>query len=471
MLQALQLLEYLIKHGGERVIDHVRLNRNIQLLKMLRQFQYIDRNGKDQGLNVRNRVKELLALAADTDRIRTERKKAQANRQKFGGVEGGRGLGGGMSGSGSGRYAGFGSEDASFGRYDGRAYGDGGGFGGNDDSGFHDSADQKSYGRKDQFEEYDEGDDGAITSPSRQRHRESLSNAAVRKKQEDAKPKEPEVDLFSFGDDEIPPKTPPKPSAFKGKQAGSAFANNSNGGADDDEFDDFISAPQVTSNATTSNPSISVLQPTLSGFSISSSNTQIAAPKPVSGSQGANISGLVGFQTISPAPRSYTSTPQPTNTFSSPTPIVNQSVQQLHNQLHQTGYQAPQPNYFTSVPAAATTSSFAANSTQGTRPSPVSNNSFTKPAAKVSSSGDAFGNLWSSASAGAGIKKTGTSGSQGPKLADLAKAKASQGIWGATGATSSASVLGGNQNSALTQPQPQQYSQSSGGGGLNDLLG
>ena len=113
---------------------------------MLRQFHFIDQNGKDQGINVRNRAKELAELLSDVDRIRSERKKARGNRGKFGGVEGGAGLGGGVSGSGgfsggsggSSRYGGFGSESAEYGAYSGGVYGDGGGFGGNT-SGFSDT--------------------------------------------------------------------------------------------------------------------------------------------------------------------------------------------------------------------------------------------------------------------------------------------------------------------------------------------
>lgn len=47
--QALQLLEYLIKHGSERVVDDAR--SHISTLKMLRNFHYIDEKGKDEGIN------------------------------------------------------------------------------------------------------------------------------------------------------------------------------------------------------------------------------------------------------------------------------------------------------------------------------------------------------------------------------------------------------------------------------------
>ena len=130
--KALQLMEFLVKNGSERVIDDAR--SHLSLLKMLRQFHYIDQNGKDQGINVRNRSKELTDLLSDVEKIRAERKKARATRNKSGGVEGGTSFG--MGGASSQRYGGFGSEDAGSGYgggYGGATrgvYGDGGGFGG-----------------------------------------------------------------------------------------------------------------------------------------------------------------------------------------------------------------------------------------------------------------------------------------------------------------------------------------------------
>ena len=46
---ALQLLEYLIKHGSERVVDDARAH--VSTIKMLRNFHYIDDKGKDEGIN------------------------------------------------------------------------------------------------------------------------------------------------------------------------------------------------------------------------------------------------------------------------------------------------------------------------------------------------------------------------------------------------------------------------------------
>ncbi|MCJ1304275.1 Epsin-3, clathrin recruitment and traffic between the Golgi and endosome [Hypocenomyce scalaris] len=469
--KGLQLLEFLIKNGSERVIDDAR--SHLSLLKMLRQFHFIDQNGKDQGVNVRNRAKELAELLSDVDRIRTERKKARANRNKFGGVEGGA-ISGGMS-SGS-RYGGFGNEEAGagYGGYSGGVYGDGGGFGGNT-GGFQDTG---AGGRRDRFDEYDEYDEGASPATARRKTEPSTttsipsSGRGEARKPEAPKKKEPEIDLLdTLGDDDIPPKTPPKPAFPNGKKAATnAMVDLQPSGTEDDEFDEFISATPTTQ--VSSNPSIPGMPPPSSSASIASS-IQFAAPKPVSASKGANMNNLVGggggFPSISPAPMSDTMISPPLNSFSSPqlTPLA---PQYQHQQAPRpTGYQAAQPNYFTSV-TAASPSSQTPTGTPSARPSFASSASFGKPAAatnttkssSAASGGDVFGSLWSTASAGAGIKKTTTPGSQGPNLASMAKEKASAGIWGATAAP--APPVG--QGARPVQSEGQSF-----GGGLDDLLG
>lgn len=412
--KALQLLEFLVKNGSERVIDDAR--SHLTLLKMLRQFHYIDQNGKDQGVNVRNRAKELAELLSDVDRIRAERKKARATRNKYSGVEGGTGLGGGFSSSS--RYGGFGSEETSgYGGYSGGVYGDGGGFGGQtsdfqDYGGRSDSAG----GGRDRFEEYDEYDEGEVAPPGRRQadvsasRRKTTERAA--KKPEPPK-KEPEVDLFSF-DDPVPAAAP-------------AVAPTASSTADDDDFDDFQSAAPVQPSAPPSFPSIAPTATT-------TSTTQYASPQPVSAPKAANLTDLVGFSSISPTPSSN-ATPVNYSAFSPP--AVAQQPRPAP-----TSYQGSQPNYYTSVQA----------------PPPQSTPSSTAPGAKpaAKSGTDAFGSLWSTASAG--IKKTSAPTTTGPALGQLAKEKASAGIWGA----------GSSSNST---PAPQQQGQQKLGGGLDDLLG
>lgn len=443
--KSLQLLEFLIKHGSERVIDDAR--SHLTLLKMLKQFHFIDQNGKDQGVNVRNRAKELADLLSDVDRIRAERKKARSNKAKYTGVEGGGGtFGGGFSGSSGGRYGGFGSESAgnaeSYGAYSGGVYGDGGGFGGQE-SGY-----QESSSRGGKFEEYDEGDDGGRPSPATT----SASRAGVKrttggtpsKKAEPVK-KAPEVDLFSFDDEPASSSAPAlaapsKAPASSGNGLASLSAAN-----DDDEFDDFQSAtPAGQNNSAFAAP----LAPPITS---NTSGAQFAAPQPVSAPQQANLAGMVGMSSISP-----TSSAAPTpgaggpNYSSLSSPLVASPAAQPPKS---TNYQPTGPNYFTSVQTQsqqAKPASGASSMTSLGKPTPTST------AAKPAAGGDAFGALWSQASGG--IKKA--PAASGPAMGQLAKQKSAAGIWGTPASSSSTPV----QNKP-----PQQSSGGSFGGG--DLLG
>jgi epsin len=105
--KALQLLEYIIKHGSERVVDDAR--SHLSMIKMLRNFHFIDDKGKDQGINVRNRSKELADLLSDLDKVRQERRKAKANRNKYKGV-GNDSMSPSFTSSSGSRYGGFGSD-------------------------------------------------------------------------------------------------------------------------------------------------------------------------------------------------------------------------------------------------------------------------------------------------------------------------------------------------------------------------
>lgn len=61
------------------------------------------------GCPVRNRSKELVELLQDVEKIRAERRKAKANKNKFTGV-GNDGMSFGSGGGGGSRYSGFGSD-------------------------------------------------------------------------------------------------------------------------------------------------------------------------------------------------------------------------------------------------------------------------------------------------------------------------------------------------------------------------
>ncbi|TRY88775.1 hypothetical protein DNTS_014997 [Danionella cerebrum] len=82
--KSLLLLAYLIRNGSERVVTSAR--EHLYDLRSIESYHYIDENGKDQGINVRQKVKELIEFVQDDDRLREERKKAKKNRDKYIGV-------------------------------------------------------------------------------------------------------------------------------------------------------------------------------------------------------------------------------------------------------------------------------------------------------------------------------------------------------------------------------------------------
>ena len=422
-------MEFLVKNGSERVIDDAR--SHLSLLKMLRQFHFIDQNGKDQGINVRNRSKELTDLLSDVDKIRSERKKARSTRNKYSGVEGGAGVGIGGAGS-SQRYGGFGSETATAG-YGGSTrgvYGDGGGFGGEeyDDGG--------RTGGAERFEEYDEFDDGGAQARHGRRKADasaSRSSRATPKKVEPAKPKEPEVDLFEFGDE--PVTTSASSFAPPPSNGTTILPPVSIAGGADDDFDDFQSAtPSTSAPAPIAAPTIP--KPNYSSISTAAptSNTQYAQPTPQSGAQRAEFSNL--FSTTS-QPSSTAATPAAASAFSPPQP---------------SGYQPTGPNYFTSVQIQQTPVAPSTGTPGGSVTSPAS-----APGAvaggKKPAGGDAFATLLS----GSGMKNTGSPAQKGLTMADMAKQKSHAGLYGAN---APAPVVG-QSNGART----------GGGGAMDDLLG
>ncbi|KAM4765170.1 epsin-2 isoform 1-T2 [Cyanocitta cristata] len=79
--KALTLLDYLIKTGSERVAQQCK--ENIFAIQTLKDFQYIDRDGKDQGINVREKSKQLVSLLKDDERLKTERAQALKTKERM----------------------------------------------------------------------------------------------------------------------------------------------------------------------------------------------------------------------------------------------------------------------------------------------------------------------------------------------------------------------------------------------------
>ncbi|CAF2762660.1 unnamed protein product [Rotaria sp. Silwood2] len=78
--KSLVLLDHLIKYGNERVSQQCK--ENIFAIQTLKDFQYIE-DQKDQGYNVREKAKQLVALLKDDERLRNERRKAQEARERY----------------------------------------------------------------------------------------------------------------------------------------------------------------------------------------------------------------------------------------------------------------------------------------------------------------------------------------------------------------------------------------------------
>jgi epsin len=68
----LTVLDYCLHQGSENVVIYFR--DNIYIIKTLKEFQYVDEDGKDQGANVRQKAKDITNLLMDEDRLREERR-------------------------------------------------------------------------------------------------------------------------------------------------------------------------------------------------------------------------------------------------------------------------------------------------------------------------------------------------------------------------------------------------------------
>ncbi|KAK2776961.1 hypothetical protein FQN53_002467 [Emmonsiellopsis sp. PD_33] len=87
VLKSLKVLDYCLHEGSEMVVTWAR--KNIYIIKTLREFQYIDEDGRDVGQNVRVSAKELTALVLDEDRLRNERSDRKLWKSRVTGIDDG----------------------------------------------------------------------------------------------------------------------------------------------------------------------------------------------------------------------------------------------------------------------------------------------------------------------------------------------------------------------------------------------
>ncbi|KAK0704189.1 hypothetical protein B0T21DRAFT_455521 [Apiosordaria backusii] len=85
VLKALKVMDYCLHEGSELVVTWAK--QNIFIIKTLREFIYIDEEGKDVGANVRIAAKELSALIADEERLRNERTDRRIWKSRVNGLE------------------------------------------------------------------------------------------------------------------------------------------------------------------------------------------------------------------------------------------------------------------------------------------------------------------------------------------------------------------------------------------------
>ncbi|CAJ2505065.1 Uu.00g124590.m01.CDS01 [Anthostomella pinea] len=85
VLKALKVLDYSLHEGSELVVTWAR--KNVYIIKTLREFVYIDEDGRDVGQNVRVAAKELTALILDEERLRAERNDRKTWKSRVTGIE------------------------------------------------------------------------------------------------------------------------------------------------------------------------------------------------------------------------------------------------------------------------------------------------------------------------------------------------------------------------------------------------
>ncbi|XP_054911044.1 epsin-3-like isoform X2 [Poeciliopsis prolifica] len=78
--KSLTLLEYLLKTGDDRVM--LKMKENIYIVKALTEYRFVEKDGKDQGVNVREKAKVVLVLMEDDEKLKEEREFAVKTREK-----------------------------------------------------------------------------------------------------------------------------------------------------------------------------------------------------------------------------------------------------------------------------------------------------------------------------------------------------------------------------------------------------
>ena len=82
--KTLNLLDHLVRNGSERVIEDAR--DHLRELKALQKFDFVDPDGKDTGVNVREKAKQIIEILGNEEALNEERDKAKTARNRYTGV-------------------------------------------------------------------------------------------------------------------------------------------------------------------------------------------------------------------------------------------------------------------------------------------------------------------------------------------------------------------------------------------------
>ncbi|BGP12611.1 hypothetical protein JCM10213_008747 [Rhodosporidiobolus nylandii] len=83
VFKSLTVLDYILHAGSENVVQYFR--ENLYIIKTLKEFQYIDEYGKDQGANVRQKAKDITNLLLDEKRMKSQRATRKDMRNRMAG--------------------------------------------------------------------------------------------------------------------------------------------------------------------------------------------------------------------------------------------------------------------------------------------------------------------------------------------------------------------------------------------------
>ena len=73
--KTLNMLDHMIRNGSDRVIEDAR--DHLREIKGLQKFEYIDPEGKDSGVNVREKAKQIVELLGNEELLNEQREKAR----------------------------------------------------------------------------------------------------------------------------------------------------------------------------------------------------------------------------------------------------------------------------------------------------------------------------------------------------------------------------------------------------------